>query len=336
MALELHSPAVPLFVPCPNAQSDAGENRDKWVPRTLPPAEKVNERALRLQGYEFLGQLMGLAIRTQNLLPLNLPSLVWKQLVCDPITLDDVKAVDLLSYQLWHDITHSNVAPEMFDYQMDDVKFEVTTADGVTLPLTPNGKNKSLTWNNRQQFAAALQRFRINEFNEQCQAIRRGLATVVPYQLLPLLTWRELEGQVAGTGMDIELWQRMTTYEGCDSSDAHIRIFWQMIRERFDDNARQQFLNFVWGRSRLPTSQATWGSRPFKIQNLGLRSGYRTIDDMLPITHTCFFSIEMPRYSTLDIMTERVTFAMVNCTAIDGDGASTHDTIDMNMQSDDE
>jgi hypothetical protein len=32
---------------------------------------------------------------------------------------------------------------------------------------------------------------------------------------------------------------------------------------------------------------------------------------MLPITHTCYFSIELPDYSTLEIMTERITFAMV-------------------------
>ena len=38
--------------------------------------------------------------------------------------------------------------------------------------------------------------FRFCEFDAQVSAIRRGLATVVPYQLLSLLTWDELELQV--------------------------------------------------------------------------------------------------------------------------------------------
>eukprot|EP00455_Lapot_gusevi_P053295 TRINITY_DN828_c0_g1_i6.p1 TRINITY_DN828_c0_g1~~TRINITY_DN828_c0_g1_i6.p1 ORF type:complete len:913 (+),score=475.06 TRINITY_DN828_c0_g1_i6:344-2740(+) len=336
MCNELMSSFVPLFVLCPNAQAEAGDNRDKWVPKSLPPVEKSSERALRLSAYEFLGQLMGLAIRSQNLLPLSLPPLVWKLLVGESLVLEDIRAVDLLSYQLYQDISNSTVPPEMFEYEMEDVKFEVTTADGLTVPLVPGGSSKQVNYNNRHKFLQALLKFRLNEFNEQCHAIRRGLATVVPYQVLRLLSWRELENQVVGSTMDLELWQRQTYYECCSAEDAHIRIFWQMIRERFDDKARQQFLNFVWGRSRLPTSAATWGGRPFKIQDMGLRSGYRSLDDMLPITHTCFFSIELPRYSTLDIMTERITYAMVNCSAIDGDGAQTHDQVQTEVESDDE
>jgi len=68
---------------------------------------------------------------------------------------------------------------------------------------------------------------------------------------------------------------------------------------------------------------------------LNLRDNVRSIDDMLPITHTCFFSIELPAYTTLDVMTERVIFAMVNCTAIDGDGNNDQGTVDVNVDDDD-
>ncbi len=59
-------------------------------------------------------------------------------------------------------------------------------------------------------------------------------------------------------------------------------------------------------------SSATWGSRPFKIQYLNSRGG--DVNRMLPISHTCFFSIELPAYTTLDAMTDRVSFAMVRIT----------------------
>ncbi len=62
-------------------------------------------------------------------------------------------------------------------------------------------------------------------------------------------------------------------------------------------------------------SSATWGSRPFKIQHLSTRYG-ENVDRMLPIAHTCFFSIELPAYTTLDAITDRVSFAMVWCTIL--------------------
>lgn len=104
MCQELMSSTTPLFIPCPNAREDMGDNRsdaiicceryshsnrrDKYVPR--PTAT----RPLHLQMFMFLGKvfevefasaytavtgkLFGLAVRTKVLLKLNLPSIVWK------------------------------------------------------------------------------------------------------------------------------------------------------------------------------------------------------------------------------------------------------------------
>ena len=55
--------------------------------------------------------------------------------------------------------------------------------------------------------------FRLNEYTEQVSAMRRGLATIVPFQLLSLLSWRELERQVVGGAVDIELLKLNTIYE---------------------------------------------------------------------------------------------------------------------------
>lgn len=44
--------------------------------------------------YEFLGKLMGLALRTANHLNLDLPSMVWKQILGVPVTFEDLDAID--------------------------------------------------------------------------------------------------------------------------------------------------------------------------------------------------------------------------------------------------
>ncbi|CAF3089161.1 unnamed protein product, partial [Rotaria sp. Silwood2] len=37
-------------------------------------------------------------------------------------------------------------------------------------------------------------------------------------------------------------------------------------------------------------------------------------------SHTCFFALDLPEYSTTDIMYERLNYAITNCSSIDGDG----------------
>jgi hypothetical protein len=113
MCRELHAPVLPLFVPCSNARSNNGEGRDRVVPRPLP--SRAGERALRLSVYEFIGRLMGLAMRSGNLLALNFPSMVWKHLASQPITHDDVRHIDLLSFQIIDDMREMAATPGITD-----------------------------------------------------------------------------------------------------------------------------------------------------------------------------------------------------------------------------
>ena len=42
-------------------------------------------------------------------------------------------------------------------------------------------------------------------------------------------------------------------------------------------------------------------------------------DQYFPIAHTCFFSIELPRYSSKDICYAKLLWAVNNCVSIDAD-----------------
>lgn len=51
---------------------------------------------------------------------------------------------------------------------------------------------KYIRWQNRKQYVTLLEQYRLNEFKLQIDAIRQGLATIVPIKLLSLFTWQEL------------------------------------------------------------------------------------------------------------------------------------------------
>ena len=143
----------------------------------------------------------------------------------------------------------------------------------------------------------------------------------------------------------MSLLQEMTNYAGgCNADDAHIKNLWIVLKERFDPFERARFLEFVWGRwverfvdlsvisvfygisfhtilrSRLPLTKSGFTHR-FQI------TLYRTDtpDEYLPVSHTCFFSMELPKYSTIEIMHEKLLYAITHCVAIDADGNALFD-----------
>jgi hypothetical protein len=109
----------------------------------------------------------------------------------------------------------------------------------------------------------------------------------------------------------LELLRKHTVYQGIAQSSPLIKYFWQTL-ESFTQEERQMFLRFVWGRSRLPISESDW-SQQFTIQPL--RAG----DESLPISHTCFFSIDLPNYSSFEVCKAKLSYAIYNCQAIDVD-----------------
>jgi E3 ubiquitin-protein ligase HERC2 len=89
------------------------------------------------------------------------------------------------------------------------------------------------------------------------------------------------------------------------------------VLEEFSDEERSMFLRFCWGRSRLPLRADAFPQR-FKLQNFSRTPA----DNYLPVSHTCFFSLELPAYSSLEVMKQKLTYAIYNCQAIDGDDTS--------------
>jgi hypothetical protein len=113
MCYELQSKGVKnLFIPCPNQQlaSDTigvGENREKYIPN---PSATSSEN---LKAFEFIGKLFGMAIRSQNPLSLDLPSIFWKPIVGLKPNRNDLKEIDYSTCESMERI--ENMTKETFD-----------------------------------------------------------------------------------------------------------------------------------------------------------------------------------------------------------------------------
>ena len=121
-------------------------------------------------------------------------------------------------------------------------------------------------------------------------AIQQGLGEVVPLNVLQLFTWQQLELLVSGSPIfDIELWKQRTDSSGVPNKT--LALFWKVM-ESLQPKDQAGFVRFAWGRSRLPI--ASEFTTKMRLTSAG--------SARLPVAHTCFFSVELPDYSTEEDM----------------------------------
>ena len=335
----LHQPGqslLPILEPTPSTRSDGGG--DDADVEFMVKANVKQQRYLRM--YRFLGQLMGIALRCRVAAPWRLSRIFWKGLVGEALQEADLVHIDSTAHAFVKSI-HERVAsmkrtnPDV-DEQVDLASLdgfamesvltgapEGTTRAAVTRKriagLGPGVRGASMKSSDVSLYVQEVAQAWLREGDRALFAVRDGFTSVVPSAALPLFTWEEIELQACGRpGVDVDLLERNTEYDDDMSpSDAHIQSFWRVLRA-FDDRDRSQFLRFVWARSRLP-SQAADFHQKFKIHSPTGEGVREDPDQYLPKAHTCFFSINLPRYSSDKVMAEKLSYTMYNCIEMDAD-----------------
>ncbi|KAF4038677.1 HECT domain-containing protein [Phytophthora infestans] len=295
MVDDLFSPYFSLFVLCPNGQHDTGNNRGMYLPNpkcTSPVA---------MQMFAFVGQLLGISLRTHGDFPFMLPSLVWKQLLGQTLTRADLEDTDAMFIQMLDGIANcenDGISTEdefATAFAGLELRFTASSCTGEEIELVLGGRQLTVEFHNRLEYCRLAERARLDECSAQVTAMARGFATLFPRRVLTLLTWQELEILACGSPkIDLDLWKRHTRYDGYAEDDLTVQLFWEALAE-FSDEQRADFVRFAWGRSRLPRGK--W-PQPFKLSKKGGRDATRS----LPVAHTCFFSVELPPYTSLEIM----------------------------------
>ncbi|CAF3050511.1 unnamed protein product [Rotaria sp. Silwood2] len=249
---DLCSTRLPLFILCPNGRTNNGLNRDRWIPNVFPPNRSIPV-AIQNQ-YRFVGQLMGMAIRTKQYLDVRFPILLWKQLIYEKVTIEDIEAIDISSFAIINQMEENirqvkdlnecddgdanNDYDYVFSSIMTELTFDVVSSTGQTYELIPGGFYIRITAANFEDYCMRYRQYRISEFHRQIHFIRQA---------------HELEEAVCGKGyIDIEMLKRHTHYHKDHESSTRIQQFWSVLNEMFSEEQKKLFLIFVWGRSTLP------------------------------------------------------------------------------------
>ncbi|CAF1140584.1 unnamed protein product [Rotaria magnacalcarata] len=331
ISADICSTRLPLFILCPNGRVNIGSNRDRWIPNVFPPNRSI-PIDIKNQ-YRFVGQLMGMAIRTKQYLDVRFPILLWKQLIYEEVTIEDIEAIDISSFAIINKMEENirqvktlntcndgdvnNSGDYLFSSIMTELTFDVVSSTGHTYELIPGGFHIPINTANFEDYCVHYRQYRIHEFHRQIEFIRQGLYSVVPWANMTLFTAHELEEAVCGKGyIDIEMLKRHTRYKNDNASSPHIQQFWSVFSEMFSEEQRKLFLIFVWGRSTVPHRDEDFSTK-FTIASLQTSGD---VDKVLPKSYTCTFTLHLPAYSTKEIMYERLNYAITYCSSIDTDG----------------
>jgi hypothetical protein len=306
---DLQSKAVPLLIPVPNQSGNVGENREKFL---LNPGCHVADQLLML---EFLGKLMGMAVRSKNPLSLDLPGFFWEPFVGCKLT-----------KQMLSDVDYNTVASLDKLESMDDTtfansffgNFTATLSNKAVVELSPGGADISVTPENKKEYLKLALDARLNESSSQMESLLKGFYDIVPKHCMALFDSDDARYLVTGSPeVDLELLKKHTQYRGgVAATDFHIINFWQVLAE-FSSEEKKLFLRFAWGRERLPSENEFHEEMKIFPSTKSTDHDYQ-----LPHSDTCFFNVTLPAYSSKKLMREKLLVAITNTMSMDGDSTT--------------
>ena len=316
---QLTSSNVDLFIPSPNNKSQTGLDRDKYI---FNPSGAKNEKYLEL--YKFIGKLFGYIISSECFASINLSSVVYKQILGMPIDPLDIELIDVQNYKSIIKVLSSNNM-EHKKAIFGSINFTCQLPGGEIIELKEKGKDIYVDENNYEEFLELYLKAMTNQGYLQAKAVQEGLFEVIPEYMLKFLTPSDLEKKICGgEEFDLELLKNMTKYENCSPSDLTIKYFWQFLEECSLED-KFNYLKFVWGRSRLPKDARGFGNNKHEIEMIDVYCEGNNAN--LPISHTCFFRLDLPRYTNYSLLKKKMTYAIRNSIII----SDRHDAFDIDF-----
>ncbi|KAI0829944.1 hypothetical protein BC628DRAFT_1314795 [Trametes gibbosa] len=294
LARQMFDPNYALFQPCAVDKLTYQPNRASWV------------NPEHLSFFKFVGRVIGKAIYDGRLLDAYFARSIYKQLLGKPVDYKDVEWVDPEYYNSLVWILENDPSPLDLTFSVEADEFGVTKL----VELKEGGAIIPVTQENKKEFVQLSANYRLySSIKEQIEALLAGFYEIIPKDLISIFNERELELLISGTpDIDVDEWRSATEYNGYTSSDPVIVWFWRALKS-FTREERAKVLSFATGTSRVPLSgfvdlQGVQGTQRFSIHK-----AYGDAD-RLPQAHTCFNQIDLPQYSSYEMLRQQILLAI--------------------------
>ena len=273
----------------------------------------LSENSINMEYFTFIGKLIAKALLENITLNLCFNKLIYKILLDEKITVDDLVFIDLELYRSFQNLKEMkpDVMKDLFLFY--SVVMKDTNGKLHTFELIPNGNNVSVTDSNdyiqkRIDFITAI----IYPFVEK---IKMGLFSVLPKKEILEFTSNEFELILNGKPyIDVTEWEIFTKYKApYNKSHQVIKWFWEILKE-LSEKQLCRLLQFCTGSARVPINgfrglQSNRGN--ISVFTIGAIS-YEPGKINYIKAHTCFNRIEIPNYPSKYLLKDCIDFLVNN------------------------
>ncbi|KAL4483978.1 hypothetical protein ABPG72_013984 [Tetrahymena utriculariae] len=278
---------------------------------------KINQDADKcdhiMNCFRLFGKVIGKAIFERIPLEAYVDKTIVKQLISQPVTLDDIFSYDQQLYKSWLYIKNNTLKDDDFIGYMS---FQRKTPQGIIdIDLIENGQKVEINEKNKHQYIdLCIQYISYKQVKDFIENIQAGLYSVIPKNLLEIFDANEFEMILNGLPfINVEDWEQNSIYKNGYTKTHHlIQEFWRILRS-FDQQKLEKFLHFCTGSSRtsvegfkkLESNRGNYAK--FCIEQVKYDQS-----NPYPKAHTCFNRLELPLYPTKELLNKYLQIIVNN------------------------
>lgn len=277
-----------------------------------------------LRHYEFLGRVIGKCLYEDILVDINFAGFFLLKWANSGSTAQDTGYLANINdlRDLDEELYKGLLTLKSYPGNVEDFSTDFTIIDTVSLPggptktivrdLLPNGANMTVTNENRMLYVSLVARHRLHRQPlYQTKAFLRGLGQIITPTWLSMFNQAEIQTLIGGDSSEIDVddLRRNTQYSGIyqigDDGLEHptVQSFWRVMKE-LDDSDRRKVLKYVTSTPRAPLLGFSQLNPRFSIRDSG------SDEQRLPSTSTCINLMKLPRYSSPQILKEKLLYAV--------------------------
>lgn len=266
--------------------------------------ENVDDHLAQL---EFLGVMLGRAMRERMVQDLSLAPHFILLLLGHRNTFAQLKAFDEGLYDQLRSLLYIS-AESLAALDLTFTTVEERSGEKKEVELVKGGQRIGVTRATVVQYLSCMADFYLNRHGwAEMRAFRQGLITMIPSPMLQLFDAQEVSKLIAGEqreAFDVEDWKAHTSYQHGVSTERTVQLFWRVVAAMTREE--QSTLLFFSTSLRVPPLLGFASLSPsFCIELLP-----EAPLDRLPSASTCFSTLRLPLYTSMEMMRRKLLLAM--------------------------
>lgn len=253
--------------------------------------------------FKFAGMFIARCIIQQVCVNVHFTRAFLKQILHRRIRFEDLESVDdekfnSLNFYLQNDLDNY---PEFY-FEVDKIENDKIE----TIELKENGSDIRVNNSNKEEYVQLMAKFYLVDLiHEQIDSFVEGFNSLIPHDEIKHFTPNELNLIICGVPkIDIDDF-RENVY--CSDKDG-LNMFFNVI-SKWNDEDLAKLLMFITGTSRVPSI----GFRYFSEIGKTIKIGFTNNISHMPVAHTCFNELVLPKYLNEETMNQKLRYAMNEC-----------------------